>query len=187
MAAETSSYFDKKAFEALFRGYFVKLCAFANKFTGDLDTSKEIVHDIFVSLWEKRDTIDPGKSLKSYLFASVHNRCLNYIRDNKKFDRGDYLIEKIDNEYQDIPGEGLDESELKKKIAKALDTLPGKCRQIFEMNRFEQLKYKEIAEKLDISVKTVETQMSKALKVLREQLKDYLTICIVIEFFKIMN
>jgi RNA polymerase sigma-70 factor (ECF subfamily) len=169
---------DKSSFEELFRTYFTPLCAFAQKYVGDADEAKDIIHQVFIGLWQKREDVDLSTSLKSYLFTGVHNRCLNYIRDRKKiiqFDApqheselGNYL------ESRDF----LEASETEAKINAALDDLPEKCRQIFMMNRFDQLKYREIADKLNISIKTVETQMSRALKMLREKLSDLITILI---------
>ncbi|MBL4655698.1 MAG: RNA polymerase sigma-70 factor [Bacteroidia bacterium] len=165
---------DKSSFEELFRTYFTGLCSFAKKYVQDLDIGKDIVHDVFVNMWDKRESIDTSKSIKSYLFTSVHNRCLNYIRDNKKFDQNEVDLERLNTDQNWESSDKLVEIELEEKINKVLDSLPEKCREIFLMNRFEGLKYKEVAEKLDISVKTVETQMSKALKILRENLVEYL-------------
>jgi len=165
---------DKRAFEELFRSFFPSLVLFAQKYVPDQDTAKEIVHNVFINLWEKRQQVDTGSPLKSYLFTSVHNRCLNYIRDQKKFDRDETLFQKLDSTAFSDGVDRLEEQELEQRIYDALQSLPEKCREIFMMNRFEGLKYAGIAEKLGISVKTVETQMSKALKILREKLIDYL-------------
>jgi RNA polymerase sigma-70 factor (ECF subfamily) len=121
---------------------------------------------------EKRVALDLSTSLKSYLFTSVHNRSLNVIRDRKKFTSA---------EMPDVAGEWdvsaqIESMELEGKIREAIDSLPEKCREVFELNRFEGLKYSEIATRLGISVKTVENQMSKALKILREQLGKYLMV-----------
>lgn len=170
---------DKATFEKLFREYFIPLTAFVKKYVGDIDTAKEIVHDVFVNLWSKRDSIDIEKSVKSYLYTSGYNRSLNYIRDSKKFDSNvkseDISIQGSEWNFDN----NIEALELEGKINQILALLPEKCKQIFLMSRFEGLKYGEIAEKLDISVKTVEAQMSKALKVLRENLKEYLTILII--------
>ncbi len=138
----------------------------------DEDDAREVVHLVFISLWEKREEIDFSKSVKSYLFTSVHNRSLNVIRDRKKFSS---------EEVPDMAGAWdvsaqIESMELEEKINEALGTLPEKCREIFELNRFDGLKYSEIATQLGISVKTVENQMSKALKILREKLSKYLTL-----------
>ncbi len=139
-----------------------------------MDTSKEIVHAVFIKIWENRLDFDWEKPAKSYLFTSVYNRSMNVIRDNKKFvaptgaEGNERIPEK--GEFEDI----LETAELESRIQRALDKLPEKCREVFELNRFQGKKYTEIAEHLKISVKTVESQMSKALKVLKEELKDYL-------------
>lgn len=183
----TSGLFDKKAFEQVFKQHFTPLVYFARKYVKDMDTSKEIVHDVFVNLWEKRDSIDPEKAVKSYLFTSVQNRCLNHIRDNKKFNRNIEDLEKVEvADHQHEADDNLTSEELSERINNAIATLPEKCREVFMLSRFGNLKYNEIADQLNISVKTVEAQMSKALKVLREQLKDYMTIIIltIFQFFK---
>ncbi len=166
--------FDEKNFEILFKTYFVPLSAYARKFIHDIDTVKEIVHDVFIRLWEKRDTIDTNKSIKSYLYTSVHNRCLNYIRDNKKFDKENIDMANISANTNKEETDKLVEAELESKIKNAIDSLPERCKEIFVLNRFDELKYKEVAVKLNISVKTVEAQMSKALKILKEKLAEYL-------------
>lgn len=169
---------DNVQFEETFKTYFVGLTAFAKKYVKDVDTSKEIVHDVFVNLWNKRDQIDPAKSIKSYLFTSVHNRCLNHIRDQKKFDTS---IEDFDTETNNFTTEDnnyLEAAELEQKIHMILNELPEKCREVFKLSRFEGKKYKEIAEEMNISQKTVETHISKALKTLRAGLSDYLILLI---------
>ena len=169
---------DRKGFEELFKSFFPSLCMFAQKYVPDQDTAKEVVHNVFLNLWEKREKVDMSTPLKSYLFTSVYNRCLNSIRDQKKFDRDETVFERLDsNDFIDAT-DRLEEQELEQRIFDALQSLPEKCREVFTLNRFEGLKYAEIAEKHGISVKTVETQMSKALKILREKLSDYLTIII---------
>jgi len=157
-------------FEALFREHFPALMAFSRKILGDEDDAREVVQGVFIRLWEKRESLDDFASLKSYLFTSVHNRSLNVVRDRKKFS---------DAEVPDVAGsldveQQMEALELEEKMKAVIGDLPEKCRQVFEMSRFEGLKYGEIAERLQISVKTVENQMSKALKILREKLAGYL-------------
>jgi len=156
----------------LFRQYFPPLMAFAKKILTDEDDAREVVHRVFINLWEKRDEIDATTSLRSYLFTSVHNRSLNMVRDRKKFSS---------EEMPDVAGEvdvgaQIEAMELEEKIREAITALPEKCRQVFELNRFEGLKYSEIAAQLNISIKTVENQMSRALRILREKLLKYLTL-----------
>jgi len=177
--------FTEKKFEELFKLHFVPLCAYGRKYIYDIDAVKEIVHDVYINLWDKRKSIDTDKPVKSYLYTSVHNRCLNYIRDNKKFDRGNVEIENINLDSNWENSDKLVEAELENNIKMAIDSLPPKCREVFMLNRFENLKYAEVAKKLNISVKTVEAQISKALKILKEKLADYLTVLMIIlyEFF----
>ena len=173
---------DKSTFEQLFKTLFISLMHFARKYVSDTDTAKEITHDVFFNLWEKREKIDSSTSLKSYLYTSVYNRCMNYIRDQKKFNREEQVFNRNEQEEHIAYHDHLEEQELESKIQESLNSLPLKCREIFVLNRFEGNKYAEIAEKMNISVKTVETQMSKALRILREKLADYLKILIIFMF-----
>ena len=163
---------DRHSFEKLFREYFPALMAFSRKILVDEDDAREVVQKVFINLWEKREEFDLSKSVKSYLFTSVHNGSLNVIRDRKKFSA---------EEVPDMAGAWdvsaqIESMELEEKINEALASLPEKCREVFELSRFDGLKYNEIATQLGISVKTVENQMSKALKILREKLLKYLTL-----------
>lgn len=167
---------NKQSFELLFRENFIALTGFARKYVKDLDTAKEIAHDVFINLWEKRNEIDSEKPLRSYLFASVRNRCLNYIRDQKKFDRTEDITGNPGYSQLTEDNDPVEIMELEERINLAIDSLPDRCREIFVMNRFRDLKYAEIAKKLDISVKTVEAQMSRALKTLKEKLAMYLPV-----------
>lgn len=166
----------------LFRSHFAGMCYFAQKYVKDLDAAKEIVQDAFIGLWEKRETIDMERPVKSYLAMVIHNKCTNYLRDNRKFNRYILDIEGL----LDIPeyeeADSMVENELKAKIDSAIGELPEKCRAIFVMNRYENLKYLEIADKLQISVKTVESQMSKALQHLRIRLAEYITVFVALVY-----
>lgn len=172
---------DKTQFEKLFKLHFQHLCNFADQYVEDIHAAQDICQKVFIQLWEKRGTIDWNKSVKSYLFTSVKNRCLNYIRDNKRYRSQILDIECADFEFAE---EDLffDQESLEEKIEAALVALPEKCRQVFELSRFHDMKYKEISEQLQISQKTVEAHMSKALKTLRHFLQDFITILSVILF-----
>ncbi len=173
---------DEKMLETLFRLHFKELSLFALKFVSDVDTAKEIVHQVFISLWERRESVDVSKSLNAFLFTSVRNRALNYLRDLKKTETNSESLEKAEQIISDDPaGEGQDT--LQRKLYEAIEALPKRSRQVFELNRFENMTYREIAEKLDISQKTVETLMSRTLKTLREKLKDLLILLLVFLFF----
>lgn len=168
---------DIQSYELLFREYFIPLTNFANSFLRDMEASKEIVQEVFINMWKKRDEMESGKQLKSYLYTSVRNRSFNYLRDHKKFQSNVLDVELADYD-SPLHVDDLEVEELNEKIQQAIDGLPERCGEIFRLSRFEELKYGEIAEKLGISVKTVEAQMSKALKVLKSELKDYLTLLI---------
>ena len=170
---------DSDAFEQYFRMHFEALVNFALGYLNDRDTSVDIVQEVFVSLWKKRDSISPDQNVKSYLYTSVKHRCLNYIRDHKKF-RSHYLDVELELEVPVEAPDKLEQDEVAGQIEEALDKLPEKCRHVFELSRFEEMKYREIAERLDISVKTVEAQMSKALRILAKELKDLTGLLILI-------
>jgi len=179
---------DEHSFEQLFRSEYKGLCFFAIRYVRDMETAKEIVQDTFISLWEKRDSIDMEKSVKSYLSTSIKNKCYNHLRNNKKFNSDlildDVLCEKVSFESNDK----LIENELKARISTAIDELPEKCREVFLLSRYENMKYHEIAIKLQISVKTVDTQMSKALQHMRLKLSDYMTLVfIIVCIFSVVN
>jgi RNA polymerase sigma-70 factor, ECF subfamily len=160
------------AFEGLFRELFKPLCSFAMKLTGDPDDAKNLVHEVFIQVWDKFDSLPASTNYKSYCFTAVRNKCLNYIRDKKKF----VLLSNVPEELLIRTDPGLESAELQQKIEEGISSLPEKCRIIFELNRMEGLRYSQIAEKLNISVKTVEAQMSKALAVMKEHLKEFLSI-----------
>lgn len=142
------------------------------KYTGDLDSAKNIVHEVFIQVWEKFDSLPGDTNYKSYCFTAVRNKCLNYIRDRKKF----VMLENVAENHRAELNSGMETSELEQKIEAAIASLPEKCRIVFELNRVEGLKYGQIAEKLNISLKTVEAQMSKALAVMRDHLSEFLTV-----------
>ena len=150
------------------------------QYTRDHDAAKEIAQDSFISLWEKRETIDLSKPVKTYLTTTVRNKCLNWLRDQKKFNKDILDIEGLlpVSPYQQP--DRLVETDIRNAIESAISELPEKCREIFVLNRHENLKYQEIAVKLDISVKTVETQMSKALQHMRLRLAEYLVAVLIL-------
>ena len=171
---------DRENFESLFREHYQDLCVFAIRFVKDYDISREIVQDCYIRLWEKRESIDPAKPVRSYLTTSVRNTCLNWLRDHRKFNQNLIDIEGLGQDPHEKQPDRLVEEEIRSQIKAAIEGLPEKCREIFVMNRYENLKYQEIAGRLNISVKTVETQMSKALQHMRVRLKEYLTILVIL-------
>jgi len=171
---------DINAFEMFFKTYYQPLCNYAFSFIQDRDEAEEIVQSAFLSVWEKRETLDIRTSLRSYLYTMVRNTSLNVIKHEKIKQK--YVGEALaveDRSHENVSQKVLS-SELEEKIQLAMESLPEQCRLVFKMSRFEELKYSEIAEQLQISIKTVENQMGKALKIMREQLKDYLPVLILV-------
>ena len=163
---DTAGGMDEPAFEKLFREYFTSLMAFSRRILGDEDDAKEVVHQVFIKLWERRSEIDLSTSLKSYLFTSVNNRSLNVIRDRRKFS-SEEVPERVGE--WDVSAQ-LESMELEEQIHKVIDSLPERCRVIFCMSRIEKMTYQEIADSLSLSIKTVETQIGRALTIFRKKL-----------------
>lgn len=165
---------DEKSFELFFLMNYVRLCTYANKFLTNHEKSKEIVQDAFAKIWERRAEINPDNSLKSYIFTITKNLCINSLQKEKMASRyaDIYRFVYLNNLYS--VQESLIAKELEDRIMISIGNLPIECRKVFELSRFEGLKYKEIATAFNISVKTVEAQMSKALRILRIELCEYL-------------
>ena len=160
---------DPAAFRILFEKYYPSLTLFARRFVTDLDMAKEIVQDLFVHIYENRTKIMIGTSVKSYLFQAVRNSCLNAIRTHKVHQEHHEEIKKKHSGDADWT-DWLVQAELEEKIAGIISSLPAKCKQIYLMSRQQDLSNREIAGELNLSVRTVETQISKALGLLRNQL-----------------
>lgn len=165
---------DEEDFERVFRQYHVSLCRYACTMLKDAAAAEEVVQDVFLKIWEKRGSLEFTVSVKSYLYRAVHNSCLNQAGKKKKEVSMEDAPLKI--VHHAAPVEDMQSRELEKAIARALDQLPEQCRRVFELSRFGNMKYREIADTLGISVKTVENQMGKALRILREQLAGYIAI-----------
>lgn len=162
---------DQSAFELVFHEYYSALCQYAASYLHDVSLAEGIVQEVFVRFWEKCQELAPDSSIKSYLYRAVHNACLNHIKHLKVRDNyRQYVIDQMEQAEDPIEES---EEELEKQVLRAIDKLPPQCRKIFRMSRLEGLKYREIAEHLELSIKTVEVQMGKALRFLREELKDY--------------
>lgn len=175
---------EELAFEILFRKYYVRLCCFANKFIANSAESEEIVQEVFLNIWNKRSHLKLDDEIRPYLFKSVQNMCFNFIEHKKVIDNYYSVIAVVyKNQAEDFNNyETVLYNELQKRVDSAIESLPAQCKKIFQMSRQDGLKYIEIAENLGLSVKTVETQMSRALAKLKEELKDYFVILIVCLF-----
>jgi RNA polymerase sigma-70 factor (ECF subfamily) len=164
---------DIRIFESLFHRYYPGLCTYAESLLRRSGPAEEMVQDIFYTLWKNRGEIEIRSSLKSYLYKSVYNRSMMFLRKSRREVRLDEQWAEKQADRHNTPIEKIGEEELSLKIADTLSHLPERTRTIFTMNRIEGLKYKEIAEKLSISVKTVEANMGKALSALRKSLSEY--------------
>lgn len=179
---------DKHAFELIFRRYYSNLCDFVVRYTKDMDYAEELVQDMFFNFWRKRESITVQTSLKSYLMTSVKNNFLQDIRRKKQSDKySSYLKLNHQDISSDDASNEVKVNELNERIAETLNALPDRCKEIFKLSRYEGLKYHEIAEKLKISVKTVEANMGKALRSFRESLKDYVEVASIILLMIIAN
>jgi RNA polymerase sigma-70 factor (ECF subfamily) len=171
---------DVTVFEMFFRAHYQPLCNYAFTFVQDRDEAEEIVQSTFLTVWEKREAIEIRTSLKSYLYAMVRNSCLNAIKHEKiKHKHAGEELAIGDRSHESVAHEVLSD-ELEERIHLSMEKLPEQCRLIFKLSRFEELKYAEIAEQLNISIKTVENQIGKALKIMREELKEYLPLILVL-------
>ena len=158
----------------LFKSHYSSLCAYANVFLKDHDASEEVVQEVMFRIWTSRETLVIDSSVRSYLFRSVRNGCMNVLKHLNI--REDYKAfqERQSEDSQRSHEDEMIYSELEQKIRQAVDHLPIERRKVFILSRYDGLTYSQIAEKLNISVKTVENQMGKALKTLRVELSDYL-------------
>jgi RNA polymerase sigma-70 factor (ECF subfamily) len=160
-------------FENVFKKHFKGLHAYACTILRDDIMAEEMVQNVFCRLWEKTDQISIRESVSGYLYRSVYHESLNYLKHLKVRDAYQtYAISQVEN--SNDTAHNLELSELESKLELALKELPEKCRTIFQMSRFEELKYQEIADRLELPVKTIENQMGKALRLLRIKLVDFL-------------
>lgn len=170
---------SESAFEMVFRTYYRPLCQYAYSFLNDRDEAEEVVQAAFINIWDKRDQVEIQTSLKGYLYRIVRNSCLNVIKHEKvKQQHVAHEMVHAASTHESV-SQSVISSELEEKISEAMKALPEQCRLVFQLSRFEELKYAEIADQLNISVKTVENQIGKALKIMREQLKDYLPVLLI--------
>jgi RNA polymerase sigma-70 factor (family 1) len=170
---------NRKSFEVLFRRYHDSICLFAYGIVRNEEVAEEIVNDVFLRIWIKREQIQITYGIKPYLFRSVFNACIDYIEQNRTIFQNTFT--EIDKRILEITGtsdeyifDHLQNEEVEKDLMKAINQLPEQSRAIFCLSRFDMLTYNEISEKLNISVNTVKTQICRALDSLRQLLEKYL-------------
>jgi RNA polymerase sigma-70 factor, ECF subfamily len=158
----------------LFKTYYSPLVKLVYRMLKNVEASEDIVQDVFVKVWNNRENLDQDKSIKSYLYRSAINTALNYIEKNKRSVQITKMEAVTDQHKGNSTEEKMNFKELESRVSAAIDTLPPKCKAIFVMSRYDELSYKEIAESLELSIKTVENQIGKALGILRENLRSYI-------------
>lgn len=165
---------DERALRAIFDRYYSVLLGDIYRIIPDEDTCQDLAQEVFVELWRKRGELDIHTSLRAYLRRAAVNRALNYLKTSRRFvfDESEQLTRSADTSESDILNKQEQET-LEAALHAAIDTLPEKCRVVFSLSRFEQMSHREIAEKLGISIKTIENQITKAMKTLRDILAKH--------------
>lgn len=166
---------DSKAFEKLFLEFYSPLCKFAWRFVRSSHIAEELVQEIFMDVWEDRESLDSSKNIKSFLYQSVRNKALNHIKHKNLAEEYNQEIEWFNRTPITQIHSFAGDSEFIRRTKKEIENLPEGARIIYKLSRKDGLTYREISEVLDISIKTVESQMSRALKILRQNLSNYLS------------
>ncbi|MCX6325497.1 MAG: RNA polymerase sigma-70 factor [Bacteroidia bacterium] len=170
---------DKVVFDYIFNYYYSSLCAFSMQYLNDRNAGEDLVQDFFVALWIEAPNLQIRSSLKSYLFACVKNRCLDFQKHQKVTEKYRAYVLFSAESGDDTTDHYLAESELRQAIKKSLEKLSPRCREIFELSRLKGLSNQEISEQLGISKRTVELQISNSLKILRKELIEYLPLWLI--------
>lgn len=171
---------SEKAFEEVFQVYFKVLTVFSKKFVLDLSIAEDLVQEVLLKLYENRRSIQFHTSLKAFLFQSVRNKSIDYLRSVKSKSEHHDQMKLLSIAESTNWNDTMEQTELEERIAKAISALPDQCQVIFKMSRFDGKRNQEIAEELDISKRTVETQVSNALKRLRKDVLPYVNLLILI-------
>ncbi len=170
------------AFDFFFNYYYSGLCVYAEQYLPGLEEeARNLVQDVFLKFWEDRQRIAIQRSVRAYLFTSVRNKCLDFLK--KASTRHSVSSWPLSSEPVVDDSETFVESELEAIFMKGLEKLPPRCREVFELSRFEGLRNPEIAQRLNVSEKTVENQITKALRILRVELKDYLPLLLLFQSY----
>jgi RNA polymerase sigma-70 factor (family 1) len=169
---------DKKSFELLFREYYERLCHYANAMLHDMPNAEDEVQLMFTKLWDKRHSLYIETTVKSYLYQSVKNGCLNRIKQLQvhHHHQAQYTSQYKDKTSSSNAQNTTMTNEVNDLLYKAIEEMPSQCKVIFEMSRMEGLKHQEIADKLGLNIKTIENQIGRALKIVKVHLRDYLTL-----------
>lgn len=173
---------SQAAFEQLFNEYYEELCHYALRFIHDNLDAEEVVQNSFVKLWDRRAKAGEIKSIKAYLYRTVHNACLNFIEHQKVKQQ---YVSETENSLRNIELQAFEETynlDLGPEMTKAIESLPPKNQEVFKLRYFDGLRHKEIAQQLNISERTVETHIAKSMRILRDKLKYLLTIAIFFPF-----
>lgn len=173
--AEGISQGNKLAFEMLYKYYYKKLCSYSYSIVKDMSVAEEIVQNFIYKLWESRKTIDAPDRLRFYLFRAIYNNSLQYKLSNKRFDEFEALEENHSVTDQTIQ-QNIETEELKTAISDAINKMPKQTREIFTLSRKQNYTYKEIANHTNLSVKSVEYHISKAMRFMERELKGFLSI-----------
>ncbi|MBI1343577.1 MAG: RNA polymerase sigma-70 factor [Terrimonas sp.] len=171
---------DEATFEQVFKTHFKNLHAYAYTILKDETMAEEIVQQVFFRLWERSEKLNFNGSVTAYLYRAVHNESLNHIKHRKVRSDHQLHVAYLMKQTTEHASKKILTKEMEARYRSALNELPEQCRTVFQLSRFEDLKYREIADRLHISVKTVENQMSKALKLMRTRLADFLTVLIIL-------
>jgi len=171
---------DEAAFEQVFKQHYKSLHAYAFTLLKDDDMAEEMVQNVFYKLWERSAELNITSTVAAYLFRAVHNESLNHLKHLKVRSQHQLYVSYRNDSHADTATKKLQVKELEKRLHAALTELPEGCRTVFQLSRFEELRYSEIADVLGISIKTVENQMGKALKLLRSKLAGFLTVLFIL-------
>lgn len=161
---------DENAFQQVFNACYESLCHYAGTILKDTDEAEDIVQSMFLKIWEKREELEIKQTIRSYLFRAVYHQCLNQLEHRTV--RQKHQARGLQETQHEVQHPDVFPDELEESIRSAIRELPEQCRIVFMLSRYEELRYSQIAEKLNISVNTVENQISKALRILREKMKD---------------